>query len=115
MAEDCGESDDRKTVRREGMRDGRILFDQVFDAIQIASSCGVVDFKSCVTRDEEVANFAPTGITGHKDSGNAGLILCGGEGWVRVEKRLHGGEVAGADGFEEVRHGHGSLPDAAKN
>src|SRR5712692_3287959 len=74
LVEHGGESEHRKAVGRKAVRRGRILFDKLFDADELACGSGVEEVKRNAAGQEEVADFVPAVVNGEKESGLSLLI-----------------------------------------
>ena len=108
MAKETGQGENRKTVRRKRLGQGRVWIDEVFDAFEIARSGRFVKPHCGARGKEEFADFAAAGIDGREKGGDTGFVTGGGEGGVGIEKRSNLREITGADGVEEsfcVGHG----------
>ncbi len=58
VAEDGGESNDRKTVRGKGTGCGRFVLHKLFDAIEMAYRNRFVELQCGAAREKEIADFA---------------------------------------------------------
>jgi hypothetical protein len=106
VAEDGGESDDRKTVRGNGTGDGRVFLHKLFDAIEIAYRSSFVELQCDAAREKEIADFATACVHAHENGRNAGIIFGGNERSLRVEQSGDGCGISDANGFEEFNGRH---------
>jgi len=101
LAEEAGEGEDGKAVRRKGTGFGGVGFDEMFYAREIAGTGGFVEIHGGAGGEQEIADFGAVGVDGEEEGGGFRFVANGEERGIGVEEGADLREVVDANGFEE--------------
>src|SRR6266568_2204850 len=102
LAEKCGESDYRKSIRRIALRQCGFRIHELLHALKLTCGSGFVQFERYAPRKQQVTNFAPAVIDREQHRRLPLLIPRTRQRRLRVQQRLHRGGIAILDCREEL-------------